>query len=300
MPRLLVTGGAGFIGSHLVDALVARGDAVVVLDDLSTGSLDKLAGVRDQIDLVHGSVQDREAVRDLVQKVDAVCHLAAISSVQVSVREPERSEAVNVEGTRVVCEEAGALGKPVLFASSSAIYGDGPPGLRSETEEPCPATPYARQKLTGEQIVRAGGYGLSLRFFNVYGPRQNPASDYAAVIPKFLAACREGQPLTIFGDGSQTRDFVHISDVVRAMLFALDRGVWSGEALNVATGQATSILELGRLIQDATGKPVGENFTPARSGDVLHSCGDPSLVESRLGFRTQVELKEGLRRMASD
>ncbi|MBX7132412.1 MAG: NAD-dependent epimerase/dehydratase family protein [Fimbriimonadaceae bacterium] len=299
MPRLLVTGGAGFIGSHLVDALVARGDAVVVLDDLSTGSIDNLAGVRDQIDLVHGSVQDREAVRHLVQEVDAVCHLAAISSVQVSVREPERSEAVNVEGTRVVCEEASAAGKPVLFASSSAIYGDGPPGLRSESDEPRPATPYARQKLTGEDIVRASGNGLSLRFFNVYGARQNPASDYAAVIPKFLSACREGRPLTIFGDGSQTRDFVHISDVVRAMLAALDKGVWTGEALNIATGQAVSVLELGGLIQEATGARVGENFAPVRPGDVLHSCGDPRLAESKLGFRTRVDLKEGLRQMGS-
>lgn len=299
MARLLVTGGAGFIGSHLVDAFVARGDSVVVLDDLSTGTLENLAEVRDRIELVHGSVQDREAVRDLVQKVDAVCHLAAISSVQVSVREPERSEAVNVEGTKVVCEEASAFGKPVLFASSSAIYGDGPPRLRSESDEPCPATPYARQKLTGEEIVRASGNGLSLRFFNVYGPRQNPASDYAAVIPKFLSGCREGRPLTIFGDGSQTRDFVHISDVVKAMLAALDQARWTGEAINVATGKAITILDLAQRMQVATGSAVGVAFAPARNGDVQHSCGDPRLARAMLEFHAQMGIDRGLATITS-
>lgn len=272
----------------------------MVLDDLSTGSLENLANVRYRIDLLEGSVQDRETVRNVVQNVDAVIHLAAISSVQISVREPVRSEAVNVEGTQVVCEKAAALGKPLLFASSSAIYGDGPPGLRTETDEPCPATPYARQKLTGEEIVRTGGNGLSLRFFNVYGPRQNPASDYAAVIPKFLAACREGRPLTIFGDGSQTRDFVHISDVVKAILAALDRATWGGEAINVATGEAITILHLAQRMQVATGSEGGVAFAPARSGDVQHSCGDPALARAMLEFHAQIGLDDGLKRILSD
>ncbi len=292
----LVTGGCGFIGSHLVDALLARGEAVRVLDDLSTGRAERLPG---GATLIRASVADPRAVADAMAGADRCFHLAAIASVERCTADWPGTHRVNLGGTVAVLDAARAAGAPVVYASSSAVYGANPAPLLAETDATRPLSAYGADKLGCElHAAVAAGYGvptLGLRFFNVYGPRQDGSSPYSGVISIFRDRSAAGLPLTVNGDGGQTRDFVHVSDVVRALLAGMD-ALEAGRAippvLNVCTGRAVSILELARLLARTSGVPVRHG--PARPGDVPRSCGDPALLARALGLEAAVTLAEGL------
>ncbi|HEY5657561.1 MAG TPA: SDR family oxidoreductase [Myxococcota bacterium] len=298
----LVTGGAGFIGSHLVERLVADGWRVRVLDDFSTGREAHLAEVVGKIDLVRGDVRDARSVEEAVRGVEVVFHQAAIPSVPLSVAEPLRTQAVNVEGTLRVLEAARRGGvRRVVFAASCAAYGDAPELPKRESLPPHPRSPYALQKYTAEVYCRlyAELHGLetvALRYFNVYGPRQDPDGDYAAVIPKFVTACLAGLPPRIYGDGEQTRDFVMVDDVVRANLLAADAAGASGAVCNVASGRRTSLNELLALVLAHTGVGVQAVYDPPRPGDVRDSVACLDRAREVLGYAPGVAIEEGLRR----
>lgn len=289
MARVLVTGGAGFIGSHLVEALVGRGDEVIVLDDFSTGDPENLASVRSDVRVVEDTICRESSVRETVRGCRVVFHLAAIVSIQKCLEEPDLAHRVNVDGTASVLEAARREGARFVFASSSAVYGEQDEKPRHE-EEPCrPASPYGEHKLAGEGIA---GSGISLRFFNVYGPRQDPTSAYAAVIPRFVDLALAGRPLTIYGDGLQSRDFVHVRDAVQALLRASEFP--QPGSFNVGTGVSTTILDLAAKVQDILGVPVGIEHRAAREGEIRHSTADPTRAANVLGFRPEVGLEEGL------
>ncbi len=297
--RILVTGGAGFIGSHIVEALSADNE-VLVIDDLTTGKRDNLEGM--DAEVIVASVRDAEKVRSAMEGVDYVFHHAAIASVPKSVDDPIASNQVNVCGTLRVLNEARAANvRKVVFASSSAVYGNTPSDLKREEDLPDPISPYAVTKLTGELYCRNFwlNYGLptcSLRYFNVYGPRQDPSSDYAAVVPRFISAARAGKPLTIFGDGEQTRDFIFVRDVVRAnILAALDEG-HNGEAFNIACQERLSVNQLASLVLKEMG--LSEEgmieHRAERKGDVRHSLADIGKARRDLGFVPAYDIRKGL------
>ncbi len=298
----LVTGGAGFIGSHLVDALVAEGWSVRVLDDFSSGREQNLAASRDRIELLRGDVRDPEGVARAVDGVEVVFHQAALASVPRSVREPLLSHAVNVGGTLEVLERARRAGvRRVVYAASSSVYGDAPDLPKRESMRPEPLSPYALQKHTGEVYCRLYSelYGLetvALRYFNVYGPRQDPRSEYAAVIPRFASACRSGERPRIHGDGNQTRDFTYVADAVRANLLAADAERASGSVLNVAAGRRVSIGALWKALRDLAGSDLEPIHEPQRAGDVRDSLADLTRAAELLGYAPRIELQEGLRR----
>jgi UDP-glucose 4-epimerase len=290
----LVTGGAGFIGSHLVDALAARGDRVRVLDDLSTGKRENL---RPDAEFIHGSVVDRAALDRAMKGVDVVFHLAAVVSVQQCLSDPAGSNEVNVTGTaRVLQAAAEAKVRRVVFVSSAAVYGDTPVQPKREDHAPDPLSPYAVAKLAGERFgfTLPGVEFVALRFFNVYGPRQAPDSPYSAVIPIFLAALEAGRPLPIFGDGMQTRDFTYVGDVVTGLLLAADAPGRSGRVYNVATGRAVSVADMAHALGRAAGRPVQVELKPPRPGEILESLADVERARSELGFRARIPLDEGL------
>lgn len=272
-----------------MEALVARGDDVVVLDDLSSGRFDNLARVSGRIRFVEGDVTRAGVVREAAAGADAVFHLAAVVSVQKCLEEPAFAEAVNVEGTALAYDAACHEGARFVLASSSAVYGELDDRPRRETDACDPCSPYGAHKLAGERLAIGG---VPLRFFNVYGLRQNPESEYAAVIPKFVDRARKGQALTIFGDGLQSRDFVHVSDVVRALLLAATTEC--REPFNVGFGRATTIRDLAEKVQQAVGSQVGVEYRPAREGEIRHSAADVTKAAEILGFRAQVDLEEGL------
>ncbi len=296
----LVTGGAGFIGSHLVDRLVAEGCAVRVLDDFSSGREANLATSADAVEVVRADLRDGEALARACDDVDVVFHQAAIASVPRSVAEPLLTNAVNLDGTLAVLEAARAAGaRRVVFAASSAAYGDDPEMPKRESQPARLISPYALQKYASERYCRlyAELHGLetvALRYFNVYGPRQDPQSDYAAVIPLFVTAALSGDPVRIFGDGDQTRDFVFVADVVEANWRAACQPGVAGALLNVASGRRTSINELAAIVGDCLGRDIDVNYEPPRPGDIRHSWADVSRIEERLGFRPRTDLKEGL------
>jgi UDP-glucose 4-epimerase len=298
--KALVTGGAGFIGSNLVDRLVSRGDTVTVLDDLSTGKRANLSGRNGNVELVDGDVQDHDAVASAVGGADVVFHLAARASVARSVEDPMTTHAANAYGTLVVLLEARDAGvKSVVYASSSSIYGDSETLPKSEEMPPAPLSPYAASKLAGEAYCRAFSlsYGLRtspLRFFNVYGPRQDPNSEYAAVIPRFVARLLDGERPEVFGDGNQTRDFTFVGDAVESCLAAADTDL-EGEPVNVAAGGRTSLLELLRILGELTGRDVDPIFHDARTGDVRDSQASIERAKDELGYGPAVSLDEGLR-----
>lgn len=300
--RALVTGGAGFIGHHLVDALAARGDEVVVLDDLSTGDARRLAPLRSRIHLIEGSILDPEPLRQAVDACEVVFHLAAIASVARSVAEPVLSTQVNVIGSIEVMRAAAEAGvRRIVFASSSAVYGIPESLPCSETFRAEPESPYGAGKLATEHVLRslgahAGVESACLRFFNVFGPGQDPASEYAAVIPRFVTSVLDGRRPTIYGDGRATRDFVFVGDVVRAILLAASEGPGTGIPCNVASGTGTSLLTLLEAIRGATGILVEPTFGPPRVGDIPHSVADTQRASEQLGFRAEVPLDEGIRR----
>jgi UDP-glucose 4-epimerase len=302
--RALVTGGAGFIGSHLVAGLVAAGWRVRVLDDLSSGREANLADVRDGVELLRGDVRDERALAQAVADVEVVFHQAALASVPLSVAEPLRTHSVNVDGTLSVLEAARRAGvRRVVYAASSSAYGDGEELPKLETMPVNPVSPYALQKHAGELYCRLYTrlYGLeavALRYFNIFGPRQDPKSEYAAVIPRFICAALAGEGATIFGDGEQTRDFAFVQDAVRANLLAADAERAPGAVINVATGRRTSLNELWRAIRGITGVKAESRHLPARAGDVRASVADLSRARELLGFEPAVDLLEGLQRTA--
>ena len=297
----LVTGGAGFIGSHIVARLVALGHGVRIIDNLSTGKESNLAPVRDRIHFLHGDVCDPDVCAQAVTGVDVVFHLAALASVPASLLDPWACHAANVNGTMRLLEAcARAKVRRVVYSSSSSVYGDTTIPAKSESAEPEPRSPYAASKLAGEQYVlafaRAGVVeGVALRYFNVFGPRQTPGSAYAAVIPNFLKAALDGTAAELYGDGQQTRDFIYVENVVDANILAAATPAANGAVVNVGAGRRTSLLDLIRVIGDAVGRQLGYVTHPERAGDVRDSLACMQRAERVLGFRARVSLEEGLR-----
>lgn len=296
----LVTGGAGFIGSHLVDGLLAAGYPVRVLDDLSTGDEANLRRHRGALRIMRGDLRDRDAVRAAMSEVEVVFHLAAISSVQRSIVDPVESIDVNVRGAMQVLQMAQQSGvRRVILASSAAVYGDSDALPLSEREAPKPLSPYAVHKLACEHLCKVFTqmYGLetvALRYFNVYGSRQRPDAEYAAAIPRFVERLRHNEAPVIYGDGEQTRDFIHISDVVRANLLAAESPTACNCAINIASGQGASVNEVVRILTELTGATVTPRYEPPQPGDIRESVADIALARELLGFEPQVSLREGL------
>lgn len=298
----LVTGGAGFIGSNLVHRLVADGHAVRVLDNLSTGRIENLSGLEGRVDWMQGDLRCAETVRTAMKGVHHVFHLAAIASVQASVEDPVSTHEVNLTGTLhalMAAREAGV--QTFVLSSSSAVYGDSPVMPKTETMLPEPLTGYALSKLAGEHyghIFHAlHGLGFfALRYFNVFGPRQNPASHYAAVIPLFIRACLSGQAPLIYGDGQQTRDFTYVEDIVEANLCCLRApATAAGSVCNVAYGGKITIRELAETIARLVGVAVAPQFLPARPGDIRDSQADSSRARQVLGWNPSYTFEKGLR-----
>jgi len=295
----LVTGGAGFIGSHLVDALVARGEQVRVLDDFSTGRWENLAAVVDRVEVMLGDVRDVAAVAKAMEGVEVVVHLAAVASVQASVEDPRRVWAVNCGGTLNLLEAARAREiRRFVFASSAAVYGDHTDLPLREDLPPRPLSPYAASKAAGEALCTAyhASYGLPtvvLRFFNVYGPRQDPRSPYSGVISIFADRMRRGLSPVVYGDGHQTRDFVYVADVVEAVLRAAEREAAVGSVFNVAGGGRTSVLELVAVLNRVLGTHLEPTFAPPRPGEVRHSQADVRRAGKGLEWASRTDLEEG-------
>ncbi|MBT9558738.1 MAG: SDR family oxidoreductase [Myxococcales bacterium] len=302
MSTYLVTGGAGFIGSNIVASLVARGHSVRVLDDLSSGNLQNLAPVMDRIAFHHGDIRDARLVMSVVDGCDYVFHEAAIPSVVKSVEDPSTTHDVNINGTFNVFDAARRAGvKRVVFAGSSAVYGNSEVLPKVETMATAPLSPYALHKATGEQYghLFTELYGLeivTLRYFNVFGPRQDPKSDYAAVIPRFITMMLAGKSVTIFGDGQQTRDFCYIDNVVEANLLACTAPGAAGRSFNIACGLRISLLDLVERLNGILGTSLAPNHAPPRAGDIAHSVADIRAAESGLGFVPAIDVTEGLAR----
>jgi UDP-glucose 4-epimerase len=304
MKKAVVTGGAGFIGSHLVEALVARGVEVAVVDNLCAGSWNKIPdAAREKICCVESDCLDAKVLDEACRGADCVFHLAAISSVEASLRDPLASMRCGEMALLGVLESVRRCGVPKLvYASSAAVYGD-PVSIPIAEEHPKqPRSYYGVSKLAGENYLRCfaeitGVTATALRFFNVYGPRQDPSNPYSGVISKFIGAAQAGKPATIFGDGEQTRDFIHVSDVVAASLAAGRRSSGGFVCLNVASGKPTSVVTLARLVGEAHGSFMQPTHAPAREGEIRHSLGDTTKAEEFLGFKAKVSLAEGLQRM---
>lgn len=306
--RILITGGGGFIGSHLTEELVEKGLEVRVLDNFSTGKRENLEGLGDgrfspgkDFELIEGDIRDYDTVEKAVSGVDAVLHQAALGSVPRSVEDPMTTQLVNADGTLNIFLAARNEGVPrVVYASSSAVYGDSPEMPRREGSEGFPLSPYALTKVINESYGRLFKelYGLEtigLRYFNIYGPRQDPASRYAAVIPLFVKALLSGDSPVIFGDGEQSRDFTYVKDVVKANVMALEAPSGAaGSAYNVGMGANWTILELLAILQDLLGTEIAPRHDPPRPGDVKHSSADTALTARKLGFSAGHDLREGL------
>lgn len=303
MAQCLVTGGAGFIGSHLVDALLKDGHSVRVLDDFSSGSLANLAQAQGRIELIRGSVTDPEAVRNVVAGCEVVYHLAAVASVTKSVETPALAHEVCATGTLNVLDAARQLGvRRVVFAGSSSAYGDQPGDARSEDDALIPLSPYAAAKLAGEHYCTAftAVYGLEtvrLRFFNVFGPRQDAKSPYSGVIALFSAAMTQGKAPTIFSDGLQARDFVYIADVVQALRLAADAKAAVGRVYNIGTGGSTTVLELVKHLNDLLGTRIEPIHQPPRAGDVRLSQANIERAQKELSYQARVSFREGLAKL---
>jgi UDP-glucose 4-epimerase len=302
--KALVTGGGGFIGSNVVRALLERGHDARVLDNFSTGQRANLAGLESDVQLVEGDLRSYERVHAAVRGAEVVFHQGALPSVPRSVQDPLTTTAVNVEGTLNVLLAARDEGvRRIVNASSSSVYGNTGALPRVETQAPDPISPYAVAKLAAERFCTSFSrvYGMeivSLRYFNVFGPYQDPTSQYAAVVPRFIRAIADGEPVTIYDDGEQSRDFTFVDNVVAANLLAADAPGIGGEILNVATGSSVTVNALADTISEMLGKPVEKTYEPAREADVRASWADVSEARRLLGFEPEVEFEDGLRRTA--
>jgi len=305
MAHYLITGGAGFIGSNLAHAIVERGDQVRILDNFATGREENIADLveKKKVELIRGSITDGETVARAVRGVDYVLHQAAIPSVPRSIEDPLGGDDTNVHGTVTLLDGARKAGvKRFVFAASSSAYGEKTPGEpKVETMLPAPLSPYAAAKLAGEYYLQAfyHSYGLetvSLRYFNIFGPRQDPKSQYAAVIPNFVTAALHGRPATIFGDGETSRDFCFIENAVEANLLACTAAGAAGEVFNIACGESTSLNQTIDIIAGIVGKKIPPVHEPARTGDIKYSLADISKAKRILGYTGRIKFAEGLER----
>jgi UDP-glucose 4-epimerase len=297
--RTLVTGGAGFIGSHIVEELLRRGDTVRILDNFSTGLRNNLEGFLENVEILEGDLRDGDKVKKAVRDVEQVFHLAAFISVPQSMSDPEACFATNVGGTVTLLEAARRAGcRKVVLSSSTAVYGDTDVFPTTEETPLCPLSPYALSKQVNELYARLytrvlGMQVTALRYYNVYGPRQQPDSDYAAAIPIFVRQLTAGKSITIFGDGKQSRDFIFVKDVVRANLLAADSDA-AGDSYNVCTGHETTLLDLLEALSEVAPHSPEVRFDAPRSGDIYRSVGSPEKAAASLGFLAETSLAKGL------
>lgn len=302
MAHYLVTGGGGFIGSNLVQALIERGQQVRVLDNFATGRRQNLAGFEDKIELLEGDIRDRVIVERAVEGVDYVLHQAALGSVPRSVQDPLTSNDVNVNGTlNLLWAAKKARVKRFVSASSSSVYGNTPQLPKEESMVPNPISPYAVSKLAAERYTMSFNavYGLqtvALRYFNVFGPKQDPASQYAAVIPRFITAIMQGNAPIVYGDGEQSRDFTYIDNVVQANLLACTAPEAPGQFMNIACGERYSLNVLLQLVAEIMGKAARPVYETDRPGDVKHSLASIARANTILGFSPAIDFREGLKR----
>src|SRR5712691_8994565 len=300
--RYLVTGGAGFIGSNTVDELVSRGHSVVVLDDLSSGKEDNLAEIRNKITFIKGSVTDIEVVRKAMHEAEYVLHLAARTSVPRSVKDPIETNRINIDGAlNVLVAARDAKVKRVVFAASSSAYGETPTLPKAETMQPQPISPYGVTKYVGELYGQAFGrcYGLenvALRYFNIFGPRQDPGSPYSGVLAKFCTAFLENTQPVVFGDGEQTRDFTYVENAVQANLLTCEAPNVTGKVFNVGCGRRVSLNQVLEALGKITGKTLEAKYDPPRDGDIRDSQADIAQAREYLGYDPQVSFEDGLAR----
>jgi nucleoside-diphosphate-sugar epimerase len=302
----LVTGGAGFIGSHLVEALLTRGNSVRVLDNLSSGYIENLQPVINHIEFFNGDIQDSAIVKKAMHGVDYVFHLAAMVSVPQSMHQPMDAELMNAAGTLNLLQAASEAGvRCFVLSSTCAVYGDEPTLPKIETMLPEPKSPYAVAKLAGEHYCQVFNESFNLktvifRYFNVFGPRQDPSSAYSGVISIFADKLSQGVAPTIFGDGEQTRDFVYVADVVQANLLAVETEQAAGQVFNIGTGQQSSINQLFKTLCGVLGCDIQPNYASPRVGDIVHSFSNPDRAKTVLGWQAEVGLEEGLRNLVAD
>mgnify|MGYP001593090589 FL=1 len=295
----MITGGAGFIGSHLAEHLLAAGNSVRVLDNLSTGKRENLPA-HPQLEFVQGDIRDKHLVSESAHGMDAIVHLAAVASVQASVDDPTGTHETNFDGTLYLLEAARKENiRRFLYASSAAVYGDNTRLPLVEEEILNPLSPYAADKLAGEYYLRFyhAKFGIettAFRFFNIFGPRQDPSSPYSGVISIFIERVSRGEPVTVFGDGRQTRDFVYVGDLVKLLAQALTRAETAGQVINVGRGKQCSLLELLEALEKLAGKPVERRFAAARLGDIVHSRADISRLVRLLGKAPETDIVTGL------
>ncbi len=302
MKRALVTGGAGFIGSHLVEGLLARGVEVRILDNFATGRRENLLHIINDVELIEGDIRNLTTTRAAARNVDVIFHEAALPSVERSVKNPLESNEINIAGTlNVLVAARDARVARVVYAASSAAYGDTPTLPKEESMLPEPLSPYAVSKLAGEQYMRifAQLYGLStvsLRYFNVFGPRQDPTTQYAGFIAKVISCALERQPYPVFGDGEQSRDFTYVENVVQANLLAAETPLEGSPLLNIACGERTTLNQIIALVNELTQQNLPAHYGPPRAGDVRHSHASIERARAVLGYRPKVDTREGMRR----
>ena len=302
MTSVLVTGGAGFIGSNIVETLLQKGYSVRVLDNITTGRKENLSGLLGKADFINGDIRDLETVKESIKGVDYVIHQAALPSVTRSVENPIETSECNTKGTLNILEAARKADvKRIVYASSSSVYGDTEELPKKETMRLKPLSPYAVTKITMEYYfdVFSKVYGIKsvgLRYFNVYGPRQDPSSDYAAVIPKFINSALNEKSPTIYGDGEQTRDFTFVRDVVHANIISMDAKGISHDVFNIARGEFISINNLFKKITSILGKDIKPVYTEPRQGDILHSLADITKAREKLGYNPEYTMEDGLNR----
>ncbi len=297
----LITGGAGFIGSSIVDALLKRGERVRIFDDFSTGSLDNLKGAKDKIEILEGDLRDMDALRRAVKDVSYICHQAALRSVPRSVDDPMSTDSVNTHGTlQLLVAARDAKVKRLVYASSSSAYGDSPLLPKVEDQTPAPISPYAVAKLAAEHYCRTFShlYGLetvSLRYFNVFGPKQSPESKYAAVVPIVMRAALFDEPVTVHGDGLQSRDFTYIDNVVQANLLSCTTPGIGGEVFNIACNSRHTIMDIVQATEKLLGRKVAVVHEPARSGDVRHTHASIEKAQRMMNYKPTVDFAQGMR-----